>query len=100
MRTYVDVYFTAGGAAPMKVAEAIRSVAGLSFVFGEHDLVITWDKVEELHEAIERLNKAADHMGVFFRFESHEDGAQEPEIHEISWPPMLPPESEADRRRN
>ncbi|MDE1819290.1 MAG: hypothetical protein KGJ23_03095 [Euryarchaeota archaeon] len=90
MRTYVDIYFSAAGASPMKVAEALKKEVGLSFVFGEHDFVINWQTTEELFEIIHRMNEVLRPMGVYFRFESHEEQEEEPELREFSWPPMLP----------
>jgi hypothetical protein len=95
MRTYVDIFFTAGGASPMEVARKIKKEVGISFVFGEHDFVIVWSEVSELHKKISELSKALRGMGVFFRYESHEETPSEPEIREYSWPPIMPraPES-------
>jgi hypothetical protein len=91
MRTYVDIYFSASGASPMKVAEALKRDVGLTFVFGEHDLVINWQDVSELFEVIDKLNSVLAPMGVYFRFESHPDQEDAPELREYSWPPILPP---------
>lgn len=92
MRTYVDIYFSPSGASPMKVAEVLKKEIGLAFVFGEHDFVINWQTTEELFEVIARMNAVLRPMGVYFRFESHEESEQDPEIREFSWPPMLPPD--------
>ncbi len=91
MRTYVDIYFTAAGASPMKVAEVLKKEVGLSFVFGEHDFVINWQTTEELYGILEKMNQVLRPMGVYFRFESREEGREEPELHEFSWPPILTP---------
>lgn len=89
MRTYVDIFFSAGGTSPMEVARAIKKEVGLSFIFGEHDLVLLWEDVADLHRMIEGLNRALKGKGVYFRFESHEETSDEPEIREYSWPPMI-----------
>jgi hypothetical protein len=91
MRTYVDIYFSATGASPSKVAEALKRDVGLSFVFGEHDLVINWGDVDELFEVIDKLNRVLAPMGVYFRFESHPDNEEPQDLREYSWPPILPP---------
>lgn len=79
----------------MEVARTIKKEVGFSFVFGEHDLVLIWEDVAELHKSIEALTHALKGKGVYFRFESHEESPSEPEIREYSWPPTLPvsPES-------
>lgn len=97
MRTYVDIFFTAGGASPMEVARTIKKDVGLSFVFGEHDLVFLWNDISDLHRMIEKLHTALKGKGVFFRFESHEESSAEPEIREYSWPPIMPSQTEHRR---
>lgn len=99
MRTYVDIYFSAAGASPTKVAEILRKEVGLTFVFGEHDFIITWQTSEELFQIISKMTEVLRPMGVYFRFESHEEEKGTPkEFHEFSWPPLLPPEENRPER--
>lgn len=92
MRTYVDIYFSADGATPLRVAEVLHKELGMSFVFGPHDLVFHWKELPELYATIEKLNRALEPLGVYLRFLSEEETRGEPDAPEFHWPPLPPTE--------
>ena len=90
MRAYVDLTFSPEGISPLEVGDRLRRVAHLSFIVGPHDLVFTWDRVDEFRERLDRLHEALRGTGVTYRIESVSD---DPLLGEpTTWPPPLSPE--------
>jgi len=88
MHTYVDLYFTPESVSPLVISERLRTVAGLSFIIGPHDLVFDWTTEAEFQGRLEKIHEALKGTGVFYRVEtvSDEPGFIEP----IPWPPPMP----------
>ena len=88
MHSYVDLYFTPESGSPLEISDRLRSVAGLSFIIGPHDLVFEWRNEEEFRERLGKVHEALRGSGVFYRVEtvSEEPGFIEP----LPWPPPMP----------
>jgi hypothetical protein len=88
MHSYVDLYFTPDSASPLELSERLRSIAGLSFIIGPHDLVFDWDFEHEFQERLSKIHEALKGSGVFYRVETvSEDPAFVPPV---AWPPPMP----------
>jgi len=88
MHSYVDLYFTPESVSPLVISDRLRSVAGLSFIIGPHDLVFEWDHEKEFQERISKVHDALKGTGILYRVHTVEDhnGFVEP----IPWPPPMP----------
>jgi len=88
MHSYIDLYFSPDGVSPLDVADRLRSMVGLSFVTGTHDLSFEWDTVEQFRVTLGKIHQALRGTGVRYRVETVAD---EPAFVEpASWPPILP----------
>jgi len=88
MHTYVDLYFTPESATPLELSERLRTIAGLSFIIGPHDLVFDWDLEHEFQARLVKIHEALKGSGVFYRVETvAEDPAFNPPV---AWPPPMP----------
>lgn len=88
MHSYVDLYFTPESRSPLEISARLRSVAGLSFIIGPHDLVFDWEHEKDFQERMAKIHEALKGSGVLYRVEtvSDEPGFIEP----IPWPPPMP----------
>jgi hypothetical protein len=88
MHTYIDLYFTPDSASPLELSDRLRTVAGLSFIIGSHDLVFEWDFEREFQERLAKIHEALKGTGVLYRVATVSD---EPGfIPPIPWPPPMP----------
>jgi hypothetical protein len=100
LRTYVDIYFTADGASPLTVAEAIRKATGLTFILGRHDLAFSWKEVTDFQSMIDKLYDALKDKGVFYRFETRdEEDESVVSMNQLSWPPLFTPATQPQTSR-
>ncbi|MCI4339468.1 MAG: hypothetical protein L3J68_03950 [Thermoplasmata archaeon] len=85
MHSYIDLFFTSDGVSPLEVSDRIRSLAGLSFIIGPHDVAFEWHTVDEFREKLGKVHAALHGTGVFYRIETvtDEPGFVEP----VTWPP-------------
>ena len=90
-KTYVDFIFSADGTSPMRVVDRVTAATGLSFLFGPHDMVIPWDRLEELQRRSEEITRAVQGLGVYLRFQTVEE---DPASFLLTWPPVLHQRSE------
>jgi hypothetical protein len=87
MHSYIDLYFAPEGVSPLEISERLRSTAGLSFIIGPHDLAFEWGNVEEFQSMLQKVHRALQGTGVFYRVETV---AEDPTyIEPIPWPPPL-----------
>jgi hypothetical protein len=90
MHSYVDLYFSPEGISPLDIADRLRSMVGLSFVVGAHDLAFEWDTVEQFRVTLEKIHAALKGTGVLYHVETV---AEEPAfVAPVAWPPILPHE--------
>jgi len=88
MHSYIDLYFSPEGVSPLDVADRLRSMAGLSFVVGNHDLAFEWDTVDQFRATLGKIHTALKGTGVSYRVETV---AEEPAfVPPVPWPPILP----------
>ncbi|MGD0257586.1 MAG: hypothetical protein ABSB90_06875 [Thermoplasmata archaeon] len=88
MHSYIDLYFSPEGVSPLDVADRLRSMAGLSFVVGNHDLAFEWDTVDQFRATLGKIHTALEGTGVSYRVETV---AEEPTfVPPVPWPPILP----------
>ncbi|HYB63263.1 MAG TPA: hypothetical protein VEE86_02430 [Thermoplasmata archaeon] len=88
MHSYVDLYFTPESVSPLEISDRLRSVAGLSFILGPHDLVFEWSHETEFRERLTRIHDALRGTGILYRVETVAD---EPGfIAPLPWPPPMP----------
>ena len=88
MHSYIDLYFSPEGTSPLDIADRLRSMVGLSFVVGAHDLAFEWDTVEQFRSTLGRIHEALRGTGVRYRVETV---AEEPAfVPPMAWPPVLP----------
>ncbi|HYK93900.1 MAG TPA: hypothetical protein VEY07_07665 [Thermoplasmata archaeon] len=87
MRAYIDLHFSPEGISPLEVGDRLRRLADLSFIVGPHDLVFTWDDVEEFRDRLNRIHAALKGTGVSYRIETVSDELLLGEP--VSWPPPL-----------
>ena len=64
----------------------VTEATGLPFLFGAHDMVITWDRLEELQRRSEEITRAVQGLGVYLRFQTVEE---DPAGSALTWPPVL-----------
>ncbi len=88
MHSYVDLYFTPESLSPLEISDRIKSVAGLSFIMGAHDLVFEWTNEKEFRERLAKIHDALKGTGILYRVETVSDdpGFIEP----LPWPPPMP----------
>ena len=88
MHTYVDLYFTPESASPLVLSERLRSIAGLSFIIGPHDLVFEWNLEHEFQERLARIHEALKGSGVLYRVETVSEAPDF--VPPMPWPPPMP----------
>jgi hypothetical protein len=88
MHTYVDLYFTPESASPLVLSERLRSIAGLSFIIGPHDLVFEWDHEPEFQERLAKIHEALKGSGVLYRVETVSEAPDF--VPPMPWPPPMP----------
>jgi len=88
MHSYVDLYFTPESLSPLEISDRLKSVAGLSFIMGAHDLVFEWANEKEFRERLAKVHEALKGTGILYRVETVSDdpGFIEP----LPWPPPMP----------
>ena len=88
MHSYVDLYFTPESASPLELSERLRSVAGLSFIIGPHDLVFDWELEKEFQDRLAKIHDALKGTGVLYRVETV---SETPDfVPPVAWPPPMP----------
>ena len=88
MHTYVDLYFTPESASPLVLSERLRTIAGLSFIIGAHDLVFDWEHEHEFQERLAKIHEALKGSGVLYRVETVSEGPDF--VPPMPWPPPMP----------
>jgi hypothetical protein len=85
MHSYVDLLFSSDSISPLEVSDRLKSLAGVEFIIGPHDIAFEWHTVEDFREKLEKLHRALKGTGVQYRVETvtDEPGFVEPVI----WPP-------------
>ncbi len=85
MHSYIDLFFAGEGVSPLAVSDRVRSLAGLDFIIGPHDIAFEWHTVDEFREKLGKVHSALKGTGVFYRIETvtDEPGFVEPAV----WPP-------------
>lgn len=88
MRSFIDLYFSPEGVSPLEISDRLRSMVGLSFVVGSHDLAFEWDTVDQFRITLEKIHSALRGTGVRYRVETvvEESTTEAP----VPWPPVLP----------
>jgi len=67
MKTYVDLIFAADGMNPAVVVDRLRSVAQITQLVGEHDLVFHWNTVEDFRSRVTAVHSALAGTGISYR---------------------------------
>jgi len=85
MHSYIDLFFASDGVSPLEISDRIRSMSGLEFIIGPHDIAFEWHTVEEFRTRLGKVHSALHGTGVFYRIETvtDEPGFVEP----VVWPP-------------
>jgi hypothetical protein len=85
MHSYIDLFFASSGVSPLEISDRIRSMAGLEFIIGPHDIAFEWHTVEQFRTRLSKVHEALRDTGVFYRIETvtDEPGFVEP----VVWPP-------------
>jgi len=86
MHSYIDLYFTPDSESPLEISKRVRSIAGLPFIVGPHDLAFEWQTEEEFRSMLAKIHDALKGSGVFYRVETV---AEEPTFAEpVVWPAL------------
>ncbi len=89
MRTYVDLFFSSESDAALDVVSKVRELAGVDFVSGPHDLLFSWQTVDEFRTMLEKVHRALAGSGIVYRIETVLDDAGY--VDPVPWPPPTRP---------
>jgi hypothetical protein len=85
MRTYVDLTFSTAGTNPTVAIDRLQTLAHVTLLTGEHDIVFRWDSVEEFRSHITAIHNALAGTGVRYRLRTEAEKPLVPEPGQ--WPP-------------
>ena len=87
MHAYIDLYFSPEGVSPLEIAERVHQHVGLTFIVGEHDLVMEWSTPAQFRILLDKVHEALKGTGVRYRVESVLDDPTF--VDPIPWPPPM-----------